>query len=100
MKPVVAKIPVPTMLEITRAVALKNPICRSKPGRGTGVIVDGIRKAWIHSMMRRASGAGILGCGRRGPSLRCFGNFTGGTGAGCVRKRAGFFRSQEHTPEL
>jgi hypothetical protein len=45
MKPVVAKIPVPTMLEMTKAVALKNPICRSNPGRGTAVMVDGIRKA-------------------------------------------------------
>src|ERR1035438_1680869 len=34
MNPVVAKIPVPTILEMTSAVALKNPICRSKPGRG------------------------------------------------------------------
>ena len=42
MKPVVAKIPVPTILEMTRAVALKNPICLSKPGRGTGVMGDGI----------------------------------------------------------
>jgi hypothetical protein len=33
------------MLEMTRAVALKNPICRSNPGRETGVIDDGIRKA-------------------------------------------------------
>ena len=57
MKPVVAKIPVPTMLEMTRAVALKNPICRSKPGRGTGVMGDGIYETWIHSMMRRACGA-------------------------------------------
>jgi hypothetical protein len=32
MYPVVAKIPVPTMLEITRAVALKKPSCRSKAG--------------------------------------------------------------------
>src|ERR1035438_3438675 len=63
MKPVVAKIPVPTMLEMTRAVALKNPIWRSNPGRGSGVRDDGIRRAWIHSMMRRASGAGILGLG-------------------------------------
>jgi hypothetical protein len=32
MNPVVAKIPVPTMLEITSAVAPTNPICRSNPG--------------------------------------------------------------------
>jgi hypothetical protein len=31
------------MLEMTSAVALKKPICRSNPGRGTGVMVDGIR---------------------------------------------------------
>jgi hypothetical protein len=29
MKPVVAKMPVPTMFETTRAVALMNPNCRS-----------------------------------------------------------------------
>ena len=32
MNPVVAKMPVPTMLEITSAVALKKPSCRSSPG--------------------------------------------------------------------
>ena len=32
MKPVVAKMPVPTMLEITSAVALKKPSWRSNPG--------------------------------------------------------------------
>ena len=32
MNPVVAKMPVPTMLEITSAVALKKPSCRSRPG--------------------------------------------------------------------
>jgi hypothetical protein len=51
MKPVVAKIPVPTIFEITSAVALKNPICRSNPGRGTGEMGDGIYETWIHSMM-------------------------------------------------
>jgi hypothetical protein len=33
MKPVVAKMPVPIMFEMTSAVAPKNPICRSSPGR-------------------------------------------------------------------
>ena len=32
MNPVVAKMPVPTMFEITSAVAPTNPICRSNPG--------------------------------------------------------------------
>jgi hypothetical protein len=32
MYPVVAKMPVPTMFEITRAVALKKPSCRSSAG--------------------------------------------------------------------
>ena len=32
MKPVEAKMPVPTMLEITSAVALKKPSCRNRPG--------------------------------------------------------------------
>ena len=32
MKPVVVKMPVPTMLEITSAVALKKPSCRNSPG--------------------------------------------------------------------
>jgi hypothetical protein len=32
MNPVVAKMPVPTMFEITSAVALKNPSCRRSPG--------------------------------------------------------------------
>jgi hypothetical protein len=43
MKPVVAKMPVPTMFEMTSAVALKKPSCRSNPGREVCDCVWGMR---------------------------------------------------------
>jgi hypothetical protein len=42
MNPVVPKMTMPTMLEMTSAVALKKPICRSRAGLATGVCVLGI----------------------------------------------------------
>src|SRR6266545_341566 len=53
MNPVVAKMPVPTMLEMTSAVALKNPICLSKPGRDPCDLRVGIpRPGYILCRMR------------------------------------------------
>ena len=37
MNPVVAKMPVPTIFEITSAVALKKPSCRNRPGFPTWI---------------------------------------------------------------
>ena len=48
MKPVVVKIPVPTMLETTSAVALKNPNCR-RSGDDLGSAVFAVNSGMIAS---------------------------------------------------
>jgi hypothetical protein len=54
MNPVVANIPVPTMFEITSAVAPTNPICRNNPGRDV-FSVETAMETYAHSTSPQAA---------------------------------------------